>query len=144
MVTHAAIAGVLGGLGTARGATVRNDFELASAVREGLPYAALERLVADGVVSEREVETLFIPRRTLFARRRKGTLSREQSDIVARIARIQALAEYVFDTRENAHGWLRHGNGALAGQVPLTLLDTEEGGRLVETVLWRIVHGIVE
>ncbi len=144
MVSQAAVARVMGGIGAVPGRETRNDLELARAVRDGLPFAALERLIADGVVSEREMETLFIPRRTLFARRQKGTLSREQSDIVARIARIQALADKIFDTREIAYGWLRHGNGALAGQVPLTLLDTEEGGRLVEAVLWRIVHGIVE
>jgi uncharacterized protein (DUF2384 family) len=39
---------------------------------------------------------------------------------------------------------LREKNGALQGQPPLTLLDTEEGGRLVEAVLGRIAHGIVE
>lgn len=143
MAGQKAIASVMDGLGLPRGHAAHVD-ELARLVRDGLPYAALERLIADGVVSEREVETHFIPRRTLFARRQKGTLSREQSDLVARIARIQALADSVFDTRDIAKGWLRHGNGALAGQVPLTLLDTEEGGRLVEAILWRIVHGIVE
>jgi uncharacterized protein (DUF2384 family) len=39
---------------------------------------------------------------------------------------------------------MRERNGALEGQTPLTLLDTEEGGRLVEAVLGRIAHGIVE
>jgi uncharacterized protein (DUF2384 family) len=39
---------------------------------------------------------------------------------------------------------LRRQNGALDGEIPLALLDTEEGGRLVEAVLGRIAHGIVE
>jgi len=143
MVTVAAVEKVLGGLGKApRGAN--RDLALARAVREGLPYAALERLIADGIVDDREVETYFIARRTLYARRHKATLSREQSDIVVRLARIQAIADDVFGRRDDAHAWLREANGALGGQPPLALLDTEEGGRLVEAVLGRIAHGIVE
>lgn len=106
--------------------------------------SALDRLIADGVVTEHEVEQYFIPRRTIYARRQKGTLSREQSDMVVRLARIQAMADDVFGNRRNALAWLREANGALAGQAPLSVLDTEEGGRLVEAVLGRIAHGIVE
>ncbi len=120
------------------------DIALANAVRQGLPIAALDRLIAGGVVNEQELEACFIPRRTLYARRQKGTLSREQSDLVVRLARIQAIADEIFDERQKSHSWLRRPNGALDGQVPLSLLDTEEGGRLVEAVLGRIAHGIVE
>jgi putative toxin-antitoxin system antitoxin component (TIGR02293 family) len=61
-----------------------------------------------------------------------------------RLARIQAIADEVFKDRAEARLWLREKNGALGGQVPLALLDTEEGGRLVEAVLGRIAFGIVE
>ena len=39
---------------------------------------------------------------------------------------------------------MRAKNGAMEGHAPLTLLDTEAGGRLVEAVLGRIAYGIVE
>ena len=120
------------------------DFALTEAVRAGLPVAALDRLIASGVIAEHEVESHFIPRRTLYARRQKGTLSREQSDLIVRLARIQAMADDVFGERPRSHSWLRRPNGALDGEIPLALLDTEEGGRLVEAVLGRIAHGIVE
>jgi putative toxin-antitoxin system antitoxin component (TIGR02293 family) len=143
MVTAAAVEKVLGGLRKAsRG--VSRDLALAHAVRDGLPYAALERLIADGVIDNDEIETYLIPRRTLYARRQKSTLSREQSDMVVRLARIQAFADDVLGRRDEARAWLREPNGALGGQPPLALLDTEEGGRLVEAVLGRIAHGIVE
>ncbi len=90
------------------------------------------------------METHFIPRRTYYARRQKATLSKEQSDLVVRLARIQAMADEVFGDRQQARLWLREKNGALSGQVPLALLGTEEGGRLVEAVLGRIAYGIVE
>jgi putative toxin-antitoxin system antitoxin component (TIGR02293 family) len=142
MVTAATVAKSLGGLGRDRAAGT--EFALLGAVRDGLPVSALDRLVADGTITEAEIEAHFIPRRTLYARRQKGTLSREQSDLIVRLARAQARAEEVFGRRQDAHAWLREKNGALQGQAPLTLLDTEEGGRLVEAVLGRIAHGIVE
>jgi putative toxin-antitoxin system antitoxin component (TIGR02293 family) len=140
MVTAATVERALG----RRPSASNSELGLAEAVRDGLPFAALDRLIATGVVDEREVETYFIPRRTLYARRHKATLSREQSDIVVRLARIQAIADEVFGERGEAHAWLRESNGALGNQPPLALLDTEEGGRLVEAVLGRIAHGIVE
>ncbi|MGH7081507.1 MAG: type II RES/Xre toxin-antitoxin system antitoxin [Acetobacteraceae bacterium] len=143
MVTPAAVQKVLGGLGKGPQGAGR-DFALAQAVREGLPYSVLEHLIDEGIVEEREVEMYFIARRTLYSRRLKATLSREQSDIVVRLARIQAMADDVLGRREQACAWLREPNGALSGQIPLALLDTEEGGRLVEAVLGRIAHGIVE
>ena len=65
MVSADAIAGVLGGIGRRR--AVSMDFALTEAVRAGLPIAALDRLIASDVISEHEVETHFIPRRTLYA-----------------------------------------------------------------------------
>lgn len=144
MVTAAAVADVLGGIGLAPKGAAATDLSLAGAVREGLPFAALERLIANGIIDEREIEAHFIPRRTYYARRHKTTLSREQSDLVVRLARIQAAADEVFGDRTEARLWLRERNGALGGETPLALLDTEEGGRAVEAVLGRIAHGIFE
>jgi putative toxin-antitoxin system antitoxin component (TIGR02293 family) len=119
LVSADAIAGVLGGIGRRR--AVSMDFALTEAVRAGLPVAALDRLIASGVVAEHEVETRFIPRRTLYARRQKGTFSREQSDLIVRLARIQAMADDVFGERPRSHSWLRRQNGALDGEIPLAL-----------------------
>jgi putative toxin-antitoxin system antitoxin component (TIGR02293 family) len=142
VVTAATVARTLGGVG--RGRAAETDFALLGAVRDGLPLSALDRLITDGTITEAEIEAHFIPRRTLYARRQKGTLSREQSDLIVRLARVQAMANEVFGRRQDAHAWMRENNGALQGHAPLTLLDTEEGGRLVEAVLGRIAHGIVE
>ncbi len=109
-----------------------------------LHRAALKRLIARGVIDGREVEAYFIPRRTYYARRQEATLSREQSAPVVRVVRLQAIADEVFNDRRQAHLWLREENGALGGQKPLALLDTEEGGRLVEAELGRITYSIVE
>lgn len=141
MIASSAVARLLGTDGRNG---CRTELGLVEAVRDGLPFVVLERLIADGVITEAELEQHFIPRRTLYARRQKGSLSREQSDFVVRLARIQAIADATFGDRPTARGWLRDANGALGGQRPLDLLDTEEGGRVVEAVLGRIAHGIVE
>lgn len=143
MVTTAAVQKILGGLKRAP-RSANSDLALVEAVREGLPYSALGHLIDEGIVDESEVERHFIARRTLYARRHKATLSREQSDIIVRLARIQAIADEVFGRRDEAKAWLREPNGALRGQIPLALLDTEEGGRVVEAVLGRIAHGVAE
>ena len=64
---------------------------MVGAVRDGLPLSALDRLIADGAITDAEIEAHFIPRRTLYARRQKGTLSREQRDLIVRLARAATL-----------------------------------------------------
>ena len=41
-----------------------------------------------------------------------------------------------------ARGWLVDPNRAMKGELPLDLLDTDAGARMVEAVLARIVEGI--
>jgi putative toxin-antitoxin system antitoxin component (TIGR02293 family) len=142
LVTAATVARSLGDVGQHRETVA--DFVLVGAVRDGLPVSSLDRLIANGAVTDAEIEAHFIKRRTLNARRQKGRWSREQNDMVVRLARLQAMAEEVLGRRQDARAWMRERNGALQGHAPLTLLDTEEGGRLVEAVLGRIAHGIVE
>jgi putative toxin-antitoxin system antitoxin component (TIGR02293 family) len=43
---------------------------------------------------------------------------------------------------EKAHNWLRRPNRALHNRLPMDLLETESGARVVETILARIEHGI--
>src|SRR5271170_2213406 len=105
MVTAATLAKTLGGAG--RGRAAGTEFDLLGAVRDGLPLSALDRLITDGTITEAEIEAHFIPRRTLYARRQKGTLSREQSDLIVRLARVQATAQEVFGRRQDAHAWMR-------------------------------------
>jgi putative toxin-antitoxin system antitoxin component (TIGR02293 family) len=61
-----------------------------------------------------------------------------------RLTRIERIAHEVFGDPSSSDAWLRETNGALGGRTPVSLLDTEEGTRLVEALLGRIAHGIVE
>jgi putative toxin-antitoxin system antitoxin component (TIGR02293 family) len=123
--------------------SVRSDFDLVRLVQGGVPTAALEALVKRGDLTAQEVERYVIPRRTLAHRkRRRQPLSREESDRLARVARIFAVAQETFQDREKAATWLRRGNRALGGAPPVELLDTDGGARVVEQTLDRIAYGV--
>ena len=112
------------------------------AVREGLPVALVDELVAAGLVSAAELDALALPRKTLAHRRSIGHLSPDQSDRLLRIIRVIQQARETFGDVDKAGRWLRRPSTVLEGEAPLRLLDTEIGARRVETLLLRIAHGI--
>lgn len=116
-----------------------NDLPLVEAVREGLPVATVDEVIASGRITGAELDRLAVPRKTLAHRRALGRLSAEQSD---RLLRVIAEAEAGFGDPEKARRWLRRPTTALAGHAPLDLLDTDIGARRIETLLGRIAHGI--
>jgi putative toxin-antitoxin system antitoxin component (TIGR02293 family) len=90
-----------------------------------------------------EIHRFVAPRRTLARRIEKGEpLTLAENDSAHRLLRISELADRVFGTRERAQGWLRKPSRVLHGVVPLDLLESETGARLVEEEILRIDHGI--
>jgi putative toxin-antitoxin system antitoxin component (TIGR02293 family) len=125
------------------GARVTSSMDLVNLVRAGLPSGVVDYVLERELLSRPELERYVIPRRTLAHRKQKReNLSPQESDRLARLARVMALAEDTFQNRGKAHRWMRRANRSLGGMVPVELLDTDEGARLVETVLGRISHGI--
>ncbi len=112
------------------------------AVREGLPVAVIDDLLACGRLSAVELDRLVLPRKTLAHRRTMGRLSPEQSDRLLRILRILDEADGVFGAPDKAARWLRRPTAPLGDSAPLDLLDTDIGTREVERLLARIAHGI--
>jgi putative toxin-antitoxin system antitoxin component (TIGR02293 family) len=141
-MTNAAIAERLGGRDVLRH-DIRTDLELVEALQEGFPSASVDSLVQGGGITVDELYRLVIPRRTLALRRQKGQLlSPEESDRLARVARVLGLADETFGDPAKAQRWLRKPNRGLAGQVPLELVATEAGGRVVEQAMGRLAHGV--
>lgn len=119
----------------------KTSLQLERSVRQGLTYKTIDSLVHSNQLTPTEVSE-FIPARTLARRKREGRLSANESDIIARLARLIAHTEEVFGNKEKAHIWLRTPNRALEGERPLNLLHSDIGCRLVEGVLGRIEHGV--
>lgn len=125
---------------------VATSLDLAAAVRAGLPVSALDSLLKQMVgdfVTQADVYGVVGSARTLQRKRsQRTTLSPEESDRLARLARILVRAEEVLGAEDKARHWLGKPNGALGGIRPLSLLDSDMGALAVEQILGRIEHGI--
>jgi putative toxin-antitoxin system antitoxin component (TIGR02293 family) len=125
------------------GKGIRSEIDLLDAVSSGLPTVAVDAVVHSGILTGDEADRLVIARRTLAARKARGQdLTPGESDRLARIARVNAVALEQFGSAEKAGRWLRKANRALGGRVPLDLLVTGEGARVVEETIMRIAHGL--
>lgn len=134
------VADKIGGV-TVLGRAVHSQAELALAVRERLPLAALKGLAKAGI-SEEEIGRFVIPPRTRRHRaERDERLTVEESDRTVRLLRVQTLAEESFGDIRKAHAWLRRGLAVLGGTTPIEVAQTEAGARVVETILAKIAWG---
>ena len=80
-----------------------------------------------------------MPRR--YRQANGGTLTVDESDCAARVARGLVLAERTFDNRDKAHRWLHRRLGSLGGRAPIDLIRTDAGARVVESLLASIAWG---
>lgn len=121
---------------------LRTEMDLIAVVEHGLPTRVLSELRRAGL-TEDEIHRLVIRRRILSRRRaRRRKLTPVESDRALRLARIVALASEVFGERGRALRWLRKPKHRFAGRVPLDVIATEPGGRIVEEMLYQVDDGI--
>ena len=117
------------------------EIEQLTGQRFPLPYASIDELRARGFTGE-ELYAIVAPRRTLARRKERGEdLTVAESDRVLRIQHISGMADRVFGNHEKAQRWLRERSRVL-NEVPVVLLQSETGARLVEEELHRIDYGI--
>jgi putative toxin-antitoxin system antitoxin component (TIGR02293 family) len=138
MIAPESIAEILG-----LGGSVRTVGELESAVSEGLPKRALERLSARLYEDRRSASAYkfkVVPQATW--KRRSKRLSVDESAKTERLARVLAAAEYVWDDREKAREWMSKPHRELNRQTPLEVARTELGARRVEDLLDKLYFGL--
>ncbi len=112
-------------------------------VEAGLDTELVDRLIAEGALSAEEAYELIVPRRTFTRRKSRGEpLSRDESDRLARFARIMSFAEAVFGNEEKTRSWMRTPRAVLGDRTPLSLLKTDAGATAVERIIGRIAHGV--
>ena len=141
-MTAVTVETLLGGKGVLK-ARPRSPLEWVAIVREGLPARVLDALAENVMLSRTELgAALGIATRTLARRRKAGVFTAEESAKLLRLARVAWRATEVFERSEAAIDWLKRPNGALGGERPLDLLDTEIGAENVLDVLGRIEHGV--
>ncbi len=117
--------------------------ERISRLRDGLPYAAIERLRQTlGLSLDELASALGISTRTLNRRKDQDALRGDESDRVFRIARVFVHALSVFEDDERAARWFKKPNPVLDGMSPLEVFDTDLGAKLVDDLLTRIEYGV--
>ena len=120
-----------------------NNLEWALALRAGLNYTTVTSLARHtGFAPQRIFAAVNLSARTMERRKKHKKLSADESQKIARFARVVALGDAVFEDPQVTSRWLERENSALGGLVPMELLDTEEGAREVESVLHRLEYGI--
>ncbi len=123
------------------GTELRTSVDFAIAVSQGLGVVAAETLVEERLIERKELDSL-VPRRTLAHRREQGQrLKRDESDMLARVAKVVTLAHQVFGETERARRWLRSPKKAFKGRTPFEMLASSEGAQLVEESLIRVDEG---
>jgi putative toxin-antitoxin system antitoxin component (TIGR02293 family) len=122
---------------------VRRDTDLEQAVATGLPAEVVRHLADSTGATLRELQEITFIDRSTFARRirQRARLKVDESDRIARVARVAALAMDALG-RDEGLLWLREPNAALGGRIPLGMLGTDAGARQVEQVIGRIEHGV--
>jgi putative toxin-antitoxin system antitoxin component (TIGR02293 family) len=107
-----------------------------------LKYRAVEQLgeFLDATTPQL-MRVIEINERTAQRRREQGALTAEESDRLARVARVTDRAVDAFGDAEQAKAWLRTPNRSLQGAAPFDLLGTDSGAEFVTDELGRIEYG---
>ena len=136
------IAEVLGGT-RILGRRVRRTVDLEDIVREGIPRESLDTVVGilgAGLAGEDvKLRNKIIPRATY---QRVEKLNLQHSETVERIARLYALLKSVFQDARTAAKFLMTAHPELGGRVPFEVALTEVGGRQIEEIIERGLHGL--
>jgi putative toxin-antitoxin system antitoxin component (TIGR02293 family) len=120
--------------------SLRLDLE---SVEAGVSVETMTNFVSASGVDLKDIYDIVIPARTLKHRRsRKQSLSRDESDKLARLVRVFDQAVSVFGDVEQARKWLNKPKKRFDERTPLQMLRTDFGGRMVEEMLGQIDEGM--
>lgn len=117
--------------------------ELDDRIAHGLPKDALKASVDRVLLAGEDRKRLLyriIPEATY--KRRRGTLTADESGRTERLARVFATAAYVWNAEDDARAFLSAPHPMLQGRTPLDVSMTELGARRVEELLWKLYYGL--
>jgi putative toxin-antitoxin system antitoxin component (TIGR02293 family) len=115
--------------------------DLVEISEKGLPIGSMSYLKQRGLTFS-ELSDVVSPRTVKHRKARGENLSTAETDRVLRLARILSLADRIFGNHEKALMWLRQTDERIRNRTPLSMLQTEAGGRLIEHLLWQIDDGV--
>lgn len=118
--------------------------DLAHAIEDGLPVAALEKVTERIAPTDRSLKYQLVPKATLERRRRSPSrrLSETESERVARLAEVWRQAVAVFGAEDKARHFLLTPHPLLKDARPLELAwRTGVGARAVADLLGGLQYG---
>ena len=137
------IAEVLGGR-QALGRRVKNMRELDDIVREGMPKTALDTFITR--IGPKPYRDMAVRLRNKIVSRatyqRVNRFNLQVSETTERLARLYALALSVFEDQTAAIQFMMSEHPELEGRAPFEIALTEIGGREVEEIMERGLHGL--
>ncbi len=118
--------------------------ELDLVVQEGIPKTALDTFITRiGAKPYREtaigLRNRIVPRATY---QQAVRFNQQVSETTERLARLYALALSVFEDKAAATRFMMSAHPELDGKTPFDMALTEIGGREVEEVMERGLHGL--
>lgn len=123
---------------------VPNSLARLSAIRSGIPYAALETISQKLNQPIKAILELFDIPQTTYNKKKseQALLGTRDSEIVLLITELLAYGHQVFNQEEaKLQRWLKKPNAALAGHTPESMLDTSTGIAEVRHCLDKIEYG---
>jgi putative toxin-antitoxin system antitoxin component (TIGR02293 family) len=131
-------------LGITTGQRNPTTMNMIDQIEKGLPVKALYRI--SSYVAPDDVNFKFqIVSRATLARRKKqpgARLTIDESDRLARLAKVWAFARDVWGNAESARAFLFRPHPILTDRRPIdVILGTDLGARLVEEILGRLKYG---
>ena len=117
---------------------------VARLVETGLPLAALDRVVRAVAPDDASFIASIVPKATLSRRRAaaSGTLSAEESNKVARLAKVWAMAVRVWNDEADARAFLRRPHPMLEGRPPRDVaVASDPGADAVANIIGRGAYG---
>jgi putative toxin-antitoxin system antitoxin component (TIGR02293 family) len=111
-------------------------------LRKGLPKEAVTKVLETTCVSREQLSNiLHISTRQLSRYEPEQRLSSEQSNFLYELSLLYVSGEDIFGDRPTFEHWLQRSQMALGNQVPLDMLDTTEGFRMVNDLLSQVEYG---
>ena len=126
------------------GHAVHDLNDLNRLVQEGLPKPALDRLVSYLTGTQKgeaagRLRYRIVPRAT-YQRTKRFNL--QVSETTERMARLFAMAMEAFQNEDQVSRFMTSPHPELGGETPFEVALTEIGGRQVEEVIERGMHGL--
>ena len=127
---------------TDNGEKCADGLDLIGCIRKGIPREAVDQVLKKTCVSRNQLsQILHISTRQLNRYEHNERLSAEQSGFLYEFSRVYVHGLDIFGDRDTFERWLQRPQMALGGQIPLTLLDTTEGFRMVNDLLAQVEIG---